>query len=178
MSRPSAASREPQKLDLPTFSNEHSYVTNRCVFRGDHMKAISTLFACVVLVLGAPVQAQTCTGTGAYRFCTDASGNSYSVNRIGSSTFVNGSNASTGSSWSQNTQRIGNSSFTNGYNSQGQAWNSTSTTFGNTTIQNGSDSAGRAFSSTVTRMGDTSFISATDGSGRVTTKTCTSLGCF
>lgn len=109
------------------------------------MKALTSLAALAVLCFGVSVQAQTCTGTGAYRFCTDSSGNSYTVNRIGSSTFVNGTNATTGSTWSQNTQRIGNSSFTNGLNSQGQAWNSTATTIGNTTIQNGSDSAGRPF---------------------------------
>jgi hypothetical protein len=137
-------------------------------------------FIAAMAVLGVcmGVQAQTCTGTGAYRFCSDASGNAYTVNRLGSSTFVNGSNAQTGSTWSQSTQRIGSSSFTNGYNSQGQSWNATSTTMGNTTLQSGTDSAGRAFSSQITRIGDTSYITATDGAGRTTVKVCSSLGCF
>jgi len=56
--------------------------------------------------------AATCYGSSTYRTCTDASGNSYTTQKIGNSIYTYGYNAQTGSSWSQSTQRIGNNSNT------------------------------------------------------------------
>jgi hypothetical protein len=43
-----------------------------------------------------------CIGSGSFQTCNDDSGNSYTINRYGNSTTMNGYNAQTGSSWSQN----------------------------------------------------------------------------
>lgn len=128
---------------------------------------------------GSALAQSTCTGTGAYRTCTDLrNGNSYQVNRIGNTTNLNGYNANTGSSWNATTTRIGNSSFTNGTSSDGQAWNATTNRVGNSTFTNGTDSRGRSFNSTTTKIGDSTFINSTDSRGNTTTKVCNAYGCY
>lgn len=109
----------------------------------------------LVAMISAFAANAACYGTGTYQTCTDNSGNSYSVNRIGDSTYMQGRNADTGSTWSQQTQRIGGSSFTTGRDADGNAWNST-------TIQ----SPG----------GSTTY--GTDSNGRSFTRTCNQFGCF
>lgn len=94
-----------------------------------------------------------CYGTSSYRTCTDKSGNTYTTQRIGDSSFTDGSNPVTGSNWSQSTQHIGDSSFTTGYDADGNSWNSTTQTIGDTTFQNGTDSEGNSFSRTCTEYG-------------------------
>lgn len=146
------------------------------------MKTISRLalsVAATALLATTAFAQSTCTGTGAYRTCTDLrSGNNYQVNRIGNTTNLNGYNAQTGSTWNATTTRVGNSSFTNGTNSDGNSWNSTTNRVGNSSFTNGTDSRGRSFNSTTTRVGDTTFINSTDSNGNTTTKTCNAYGCF
>jgi len=48
------------------------------------------------------VENAECIGSGSFQTCNDDSGNSYTINRYGNSTTMNGYNAQTGSSWSQN----------------------------------------------------------------------------
>ena len=54
----------------------------------------------------------TCYGTGAYKTCYDTNGNSQTVSKIGNSTTVTGTNAQTGSSWSQTSTDYGNTTIT------------------------------------------------------------------
>jgi hypothetical protein len=94
-----------------------------------------------------------CFGSSSLRTCTDAAGNTYITQRIGDSSFTNGSNAETGSFWSQSTQHIGDTSFTTGNDADGNAWNSTTQRIGDTTFQFGTDSEGESFSSTCNEFG-------------------------
>ena len=75
------------------------------------------------------------------------SGNSYNVNKIGNSTYVQGNNLGTGSSWSQTSTKVGNSTITHGVDKDGNSWNSTSTKIGNTVHTSGFNSDGSSFSS-------------------------------
>ncbi len=76
-----------------------------------------------------------CIGTDSFYTCYDTpSGNSYSVNKIGNSTYMNGSNAGTGSRWSQESHTFGSTTNIYGSASDGSAWNETITpyaTYGN-----------------------------------------------
>ncbi|MFQ2440558.1 hypothetical protein ACSZMF_14220 [Aeromonas caviae] len=94
-----------------------------------------------------------CIGSGSLKTCYDDSGNTYTVQKFGNSTYVNGSNSRTGSRWNQDSQRIGNSTYTNGRDADGNSWNSTATKMGNTTIINGRDSTGKTFSTICDKNG-------------------------
>lgn len=94
----------------------------------------------------------TCVGTGAFQSCTDASGNSYSVQRYGNTTTMQGYNSNTGSNWSQNSQTVGNTTYHNGQ-TNGNSWNMTQQNFGNVQTYNGVNAAGQPFSYTCTRPG-------------------------
>ena len=109
----------------------------------------------LALVLAAPSAFAACYGSGAYRTCTDSSGNTYSTSRSSSSSYTNGYNSRTGSSWGQQTYRSGGSS----------------TTYG-------TDKRGRSYTNSVNRSGGTTTYSGTNSKGKSYYKTCTSLGCF
>ncbi|MGN4956746.1 hypothetical protein ACTG16_12025 [Aeromonas sp. 23P] len=94
-----------------------------------------------------------CVGTGSFKTCYDDNGNNYTVQKFGNSTYVNGHNAKTGSTWNQNSQKVGNSTFTNGHDADGNSWNSTATRVGNSTYINGTDSNGDPFSTTCNEYG-------------------------
>ena len=94
-----------------------------------------------------------CIGSGSLKTCYDASGNSYTVNKLGNSTYVNGYNSQTGSSWNQSSTKLGTSTYTNGNASNGNSWNSTSTRIGNSTYTSGLDSDGNPFSSVCNQFG-------------------------
>ena len=87
-----------------------------------------------------------CTGSGSYRYCTDSSGNSYTVQQYGNTTYTQGSNASTGSTWNQTGSTYGNTTYHNGTAANGNSWSGTSSTYGNTTYHSGTDSRGRSYS--------------------------------
>jgi len=104
-------------------------------------------FALAVALLAAPVlSSANCVGSGSYTYCTDNNGNSYNVQRIGNTTFVNGNNAANGSSWSQTSQTIGNTTFHNGTAANGNSWSGTSQQIGGTTFNSGVDSRGNYYS--------------------------------
>jgi hypothetical protein len=87
-----------------------------------------------------------CIGSESFHTCYDDSGNSYTVNRLGDSTYVKGTN-SNGESWSQQSQKYGNMTVTNGHDKDGNSWNSTTTHIGSgSTITTGRDSDGNSFS--------------------------------
>ena len=77
----------------------------------------------------------------------------YTVQKFGNSTYVDGQNARTGSTWSQQSQKLGNSTYTTGQDADGNSWNSTATKMGSTTIINGTDSDGDSFSTTCNEYG-------------------------
>lgn len=112
--------------------------------------------AAVALLSVLSAQA-TCIGSGSMYTCSDASGNTYNVNRMGNTTFMNGYNAQTGSQWNQTSQTMGNTTFHNGTAANGNSWNGTSTNIGNTQFYNGTDSRGNSYSRTCTRIGDQVF---------------------
>jgi len=81
--------------------------------------------AAALLASGAAAHAN-CVGTKSFSTCYDAdTGNSYTVQRYGDSTYMNGNNARTGSNWSQSTQSYGNTTFQNGRDSRGNSWSTT-----------------------------------------------------
>ncbi len=101
----------------------------------------------VATVLATPSAQAACYGSSNMYTCSDSSGNSYNVNRFGTTTTVNGYNAQTGSSWSQTSQHYGNTTYTQGQAASGNSWNSTTQSYGNGyTNTYGTDSHGRSFS--------------------------------
>ncbi len=108
---------------------------------------VAKAMAALVLAVSVTGAAHAnCYGSGNFQTCYDASGNSYTVQRIGSQTIVNGYNADTGSNWSQHSTRIGNSTYTQGYDADGDSWNQTSTRIGNSVSVYGTDSNGEPYS--------------------------------
>jgi len=99
----------------------------------------------------SPVKAQ-CIGSGSFQTCTDTSGNSYTINRMGNSTFMNGYNSRTGSTWSQDSTTIGGTTFHNGQ-TNGRSWNSIENNVGGQRFINGTDSRGNSFSKTCNQFG-------------------------
>ena len=95
----------------------------------------------------------TCFGSRAYQTCSDNSGNTYTVQRYGNTTTVQGSNAQTGSNWNQTSNTFGNTTITNGSAADGSHWNSTTTSSRGMTQQYGTDSRGNSFSRTCTQFG-------------------------
>jgi hypothetical protein len=83
-----------------------------------------------------------CIGSGSFQTCNDASGNSYTVNRFGNTTTMNGYNSQTGSTWSQNSNTVGNTTFHNGTSSDGNSWNLTDQRIGSSRNIFGTDSRG------------------------------------
>ncbi|NDD91380.1 hypothetical protein EBZ37_04775 [bacterium] len=87
------------------------------------------LILCAALALSAFSANASCYGTAASRSCYDAtSGNSYTVNRIGNSTYMMGSNATTGSTWTQSSSSFGGTTYING-TTNGRIWNETITPY-------------------------------------------------
>ncbi len=107
----------------------------------------------LTLSLVAGVASAGCVGSGSLQTCTDNSGNSYTVNRIGNTTFTNGYNSNTGSTWDQTSTTIGNTTFHNGRAADGDSWSGTSTRIGGTTFNSGIDSDGNPYSSTCNSYG-------------------------
>lgn len=108
-------------------------------------KKLAASALCGLLGFGATAHA-TCYGSGSVQTCYDSSGNSYMVQRIGSQTYVHGSNPQAGSRWSQTSTTYGNTTYTNGYDKDGNHWDQTSTRLGNTISTYGRDSDGDPYS--------------------------------
>lgn len=138
------------------------------------MKAIA---AATLLLVVPCVGWAACVGTGSYRTCSDNQGNSYSVQRYGSTTYLQGHNSNTGSSWNQSSQRIGNGTYHSGRDAQGNAWSGTSQQIGNTTFNSGYDSDGNSYSGTTQRIGNSTYSSGYDSDGNYSSRTCSQFGC-
>jgi hypothetical protein len=107
-------------------------------------------FAAAILAALCVQADAACFGSGSFKTCYDTSGNSYTVSKFGNSTFVNGYNSRTGSTWNQNSTSFGNSTYSTGRASNGRYWDETETTYGGTTNIFGTDSDGNSFSTTCT----------------------------
>ena len=112
------------------------------------------LLVALALCAASVAATATCMGSDSFQTCTDSSGNSYTVNRMGDMTIMNGYNSQTGTSWNQ-----------------------TSTTMGDMTIHNGTAGNGNSWSGTTQRIGDMQIHSGTDSRGRSYYRTCSSIGC-
>lgn len=106
------------------------------------------LICALAVALIVPTMASAgCIGTGAFSTCNDSNGNSYTVNRFGNTTMMQGHNSNTGSSWSQNSQRVGNTTFHNGQ-TNGNSWNMQQNNFGSMQTYSGTNSDGDPFNYT------------------------------
>lgn len=114
---------------------------------------MKTALIATVLTLASLTASAGCVGTGSFKRCTDASGNSYTVNQFGNTTQLNGYNAETGSNWNQTTRQMGNTTYHNGTASNGNMWNGTTTTYGNTTVHQGMDSNGNFYRKSCNQFG-------------------------
>ena len=108
----------------------------------------------LVLVVASPTFAQ-CYGGGSIYSCDDDYGNSYDVQKIGNSTYMDGYNSRTGNRWSQESHTYGSITETTGRAANGNSWNMTSQ-----------------------RIGDTTFIDGRDSNGNYFSKTCNQFGCY
>jgi len=97
-----------------------------------------------------------CYGSEAYQSCYDTNtGNSYTVQRYGDQTFMQGRNSRTGSTWNQNGQTYGNTTFHNGHSSDGNYWNEAQHQLGGGwRLYTGTDSSGQSFSRTCDSYGN------------------------
>ena len=111
---------------------------------------ITTYF--FLLLLPATVSFANCVGTANFYTCNDLSGNSYSVNKFGNQTYMNGFNSNTGSQWSQNSSTFGNTTIING-SANGRQWNETIQTAPGITTYSGRDSHGNNFYRVCTTAG-------------------------
>lgn len=57
------------------------------------------LILAMAFVTAAGAAHASCFGSGSIKTCSDSSGNSYTVQQIGNTTYTNGFNSNTGSSW-------------------------------------------------------------------------------
>ncbi len=100
---------------------------NNQSFKEVAMKFIKIAVA-LLLSLNISIATANCYGSANMYNCYDTqSGNSYNVFKSGNSTYMQGYNAGTGSSWSQQSNTIGNTTFMNGTSSSGSSWNQTIT---------------------------------------------------
>lgn len=114
---------------------------------------MNRLITFAAAMLFASTASATCVGSGSLQTCSDNSGNTYTVNRLGSTTYLNGNNSRTGSTWNQTSQTIGSTTFHNGTSSDGNSWNSTQQRIGNSTFINGTDSKGNTFNKVCNQYG-------------------------
>ncbi len=112
------------------------------------------LFLAVATLAATPLAAHAaCFGSGNFQTCNDNSGNSYTVNRYGNSTHMNGMSAD-GDSWSQDSHRFGNTTVTDGIDADGNSWNMQQHSLGGgMNTYSGTDSNGNFFSGTCTQFG-------------------------
>ena len=85
------------------------------------MRAKSVVVAALVAVASTSSAGAACVGSASFALCNDSYGNSYSVQRFGGTTITQGSNARTGSNWSQTDNNFGGSTLTDGV-ANGRSW--------------------------------------------------------
>ncbi|TDL88022.1 hypothetical protein [Meridianimarinicoccus aquatilis] len=107
----------------------------------------------LALAVTAGTASANCLGTGAFQTCSDSYGSTYTVNRLGNTTQMQGYNAQTGSSWSQQSTTMGNTTQHFG-TTNGQNWNmqQTVTPYGQT--YSGTNSQGGSFFKTCDSFGN------------------------
>ena len=103
------------------------------------------LFIAAVLAATPFAAEAACIGSGNLRSCFDSYGNSYTVTRLGNSTYMNGTNAY-GDSWSQNSHRFVNSTITSGVDVDGNSWNMQQHSLSGFSTYSGTDSNSNSFS--------------------------------
>ena len=101
----------------------------------------------VFLIISIQAEAE-CYGNGFFKTCYDDAGNTYTIQKYGNITYVDGYNPNNGSRWNETAQKIGNFTFIDGKDSNGNNWNETIQTYGSTTFIDGKDSNGNSFSKT------------------------------
>lgn len=141
--RCSASDLHPATIGEPCRGHRREY-------QEDQVKKISIALALLATISAAQAN---CFGSPGFQTCTDASGNSYTVNKLGNTTLMNGYNAQTGSNWNQTTQQLGNTTIHNGTAADGSSWNGTTQRLGNTTIHSGTDSRGNSFNKVCNQYG-------------------------
>lgn len=110
--------------------------------------------AFAVLALAASLTAQAqCVGSGTFQTCMDSSGNTYNIQRFGNTSYMDGSNARTGTRWDQTSTTFGNTTYHDGTASNGQRWSGSTTNLGGMQIHQGTDSRGQPYSRTCTQWG-------------------------
>jgi hypothetical protein len=113
----------------------------------------STLVVAIIAIAPSAADA-ACFGSQGFQTCYDGSGNSYTVQRYGNTTQLNGY-AADGTVWSQNSQTFGGTTFHNGYTSNGGNWSMTQQQLGGGFQSfNGFDSSGRSFNRTCDSFGN------------------------
>ncbi|HDX8356737.1 TPA: hypothetical protein RQN15_000461 [Aeromonas hydrophila] len=113
----------------------------------------STIALSLSILLFSGIASAECIGSDNLKTCYDEHGNTYTVQKFGGTTYVEGQNSRTGSTWSQQSQQLGNSTYTTGQDADGNSWNSTATKMGSSTIINGTDSDGDSFTTTCNEYG-------------------------
>ena len=106
-----------------------------------------TVLAAALVAAAIPVSsAAECWGTQAFSNCVDGNGNSYKVQRFGNTTYMQGYNSGTGSTWNQQSHRFGSITQHYGHASNGNSWNMTHQQLGNGwQSYSGTDSSGQYF---------------------------------
>lgn len=131
-------------------------VTSGCTIhlQGYVMKRLLIAMTAAVVLAFSTSAISNCTTFGSSTSCYDAqSGNSYNIQRYGNSTYMQGRNSSTGSSWNQNSHTYGNTTYHNGHSADGQSWSGSTSTYGSTSYQRGIDSNGNSYSQTCNQFG-------------------------
>lgn len=116
------------------------------------MKLKSIVVAALIVMSGSA--AAQCVGSNQFATCTDMNGNSYTVNRMGGMTTVQGMN-SNGNTWNETTTNVGGGmSMTHGTDSNGNSWNETQTNLGGGMHSvTGTDSNGNSYSHICSQFG-------------------------
>jgi hypothetical protein len=96
-------------------------------------------------ILSGPTLAG-CIGTGSLKTCYGSDGNTYTVNKVGSTTYMNGYNAYTGSTWSQRSTTLGSTTYHSGI-ANGRSWNMTQQRIGSGNSFFGTNSWGKSINS-------------------------------
>ena len=110
------------------------------------MRFIPWLLSCLLFVVCTVEAHAMCFDSAAMETCNDANGNSYTVNRLGSMTMIQGNNANTGSNWGETVNHFGNTTTINGTAANGQNWNENIQHYGNGSYsESGTDSRGNSF---------------------------------
>lgn len=105
------------------------------------MKHLAQSIVVAASVLSCAAVGATCHGQGSFQTCNDGAGNSYTVKRYGDAVQSQGTDARTGSSWSQTTRTNGDTARHEGRTADGASWSGTSQLMGNgATFHRGVDS--------------------------------------